>query len=61
MVNESRMKYVITVTELTADPAGNTIATAELFRQAVAVIDLPKIFAAVNARPRKPRTPKASK
>lgn len=52
-------KYVVTVTEIFSDPTGAKASTAEVFMQSVDTIDLPKLFAAVNAKPRKPRTPKA--
>lgn len=54
-------KYVITVTELFADPTGATISTAELFKQSVDSIDLNRLFVAINLKPRAPRKPKANR
>lgn len=51
-------KFTVTVTELSNDASGVTQSTQEVFRQSVDAIDLPKLFAAVNAKPRKPRAPK---
>ena len=51
----------ITVTEITADPTGTPISTAEVFKQSVDALDLTKLFTAVNAKPRKPRAPKPAK
>jgi len=56
------MPYTITVTETRACTATEIMnpgdTGTEKYRQTVEVLDLPKLIAAVNAKPRKPRTPK---
>jgi len=52
-------KFTIVVHEIYLDAEGVTKSTQEVFKQSVDTIDLKKVFAAVNSRPRKPRVAKA--
>lgn len=51
--------YRVTIVELF--PETQTPQEVKRFEQVVDAIDLPKVFAAINAKPRKPRVRKAPK
>lgn len=48
--------FTVVVTEVNKDGVPEGV---ERYKQTVDVIDLPKLIAAINAKPRKPRAPKA--
>jgi hypothetical protein len=61
-------RFKITVTDhfllahdATATEAAKLAMPTVIFEQSVETLDLPKLFAAVNSKPRKPRAPKPAK